>query len=63
MGLSRYIYVYIQYVDDILIVSDSIEEPLEHLNIFSILCLKHGIGLPKMKVKIGLKEIEFLDLK
>ena len=57
-----YPFLYV-YVDDILIASDSIEEHLEHLNIFSDLCLKHGIGLSEKKAKIGLKEIEFLGLE
>ena len=51
------------YVDDILIASDSIEQHLDHLNIFFYLCLKHGIGLSEKKAKIGLKEIKFLDLE
>ena len=58
---SKIILSYI--VDDILIASNSIEEHLEHLNIFSDLCLKHGIGLSEKKAKIGLKEIEFLGLE
>ena len=54
-----YPFLYV-HVDDILIASDSIEE---HLNAFSDLCLKHGIGLSEKKAKIGLKEIEFLGLE
>jgi hypothetical protein len=40
------------YIDDILILSDSVSEHLKHLEIFVDLCQKHGLALSQKKAKL-----------
>jgi hypothetical protein len=42
----KFIFV---YVDDILILSDSVTDHLKHLNIFADLCYTHGLALSEKK--------------
>nr|DBA06664.1 TPA_asm: polyprotein [Welwitschia mirabilis virus 1] len=54
----------INYIDDFLIVSDSLEEHKMHLQEFAKLCIEFGIGLSSdsKKFQIGRSEIEFLGI-
>jgi hypothetical protein len=51
------------YINDVLILSDSVSEHLKHLEIFVDLCQQHGLALSQKKVKLLQKEIEFLGMK
>ena len=48
------------YVDDILVLSSSLEEHVEHLRQVLLLCRQHGLTIGLPKCEFALPEIEFL---
>ena len=58
----NYDFIFV-YIDDILILSDDINMHLKHLEIFTDLCLKHGLALSERKTSLIQNAIDFLGMK
>ncbi|AAO21220.1 putative polyprotein [Badnavirus maculakalanchoes] len=56
-GMEEFIAV---YVDDILIFSNSVQDHKRHLQRFFEVCTKEGLVLSPTKMKIGVREVDFL---
>ena len=58
----NYDFIFV-YIDDILILSDDINSHLKHLDIFTDLCMKHGLALSERKTSLLQETIDFLGMK
>jgi uncharacterized membrane protein len=59
---KNYDFIFV-YIDDVLVLSQNLQEHLDHLNKFADLCLEDGLALSKRKVKLLQHEIEFLGME